>query len=122
MEPSSVAALVAPNAQMLVAEWIDHCKTKPPGRVTGQMAHEIKTLLDEGYAYADVRAAVAEWATKRLAPSVLPSILNGRLNVGPSQTRPGGRPTPTERAQQTLAAGAAVAAALAAKPRLEIAR
>src|SRR5699024_1672121 len=37
-----------PTAQTLVAEYIDGMAQKPPGRVIGHLAKEIKNLLDEG--------------------------------------------------------------------------
>lgn len=93
------------TAQTLIGEWIDHCTQPPPGRVKGHVAKEIKTMLDEGIDYERVRAGLAEWNTKGLHPSVLPSIVHG---IGNSRPRTNGRQSETddifsramERAQQ----------------------
>ena len=67
---------VAGNSQDLLGEWIDHCPEPPPGRVKGQVAKEIKTMLDEGIPYERVRSGLAEWNTRGLHPSVLPSVVH----------------------------------------------
>lgn len=60
----------------LIAEWIDHCGQRPPKRVVGQVAREIKTMLDERIPYADVRTGLAAWHTKGLHPSTLASVVH----------------------------------------------
>lgn len=70
----------ADNAQALIAEWIDNCSERPPGRVIGQLSKEIKALLTEGQDYQQVRAAVQAWNTKGTHPSVLPSVLHELRN------------------------------------------
>ena len=65
------------TAQTIVAEWIDHCQIKPPRNIIGQVSKQVKNLLDEGYAPDLVLRAVAEWNSKAVHPSVLPSILHG---------------------------------------------
>lgn len=74
----------APTAQTLVAEWIEHCTDRPPGRVVGQVAKELKTLLDEGIDPARVRAALAEWNRKGLHPSTLASVVHEITNRKPA--------------------------------------
>lgn len=69
-----------PTAQTLVAEWIDHCNKRPPGRVIGQISKEIGALLNEGIAYADVRAGLAAWHQKSLHPSTLASVVHEVMN------------------------------------------
>lgn len=64
------------SAQTLVAEWIDHCDTRPPGRVIGQLSKEVKTLLDEGIPYDRVRRGLAVWHDKGLHPSTLASVVH----------------------------------------------
>lgn len=68
------------TAQTLIGEWIDNCSERPPGRVIGQLSKEIKTLLDEGQDYQQVRSAVQAWNTKGTHPSVLPSVLHELRN------------------------------------------
>lgn len=75
-----------PNAQTLVAEWIDHCETRPPGRVVGQIAKEVGAMLDEGVGYERVRAGLADWNTRDLHPSTLPSVVHGLTNRRAPQT------------------------------------
>ena len=85
-EPSSELELFdqAPTAQSLVAEWIDHCDSRPPGRVVGQVAKELKGLLDEGIDADRVRAALAEWNRKGLHPSTLASVVHEIGNRAPA--------------------------------------
>ena len=64
------------TAQTLLAEWIDHCREKPPGTVKGQVAKHIKTLMDEGIGYDRVRRGLAEWNRRGLHPSTLPSVIH----------------------------------------------
>ena len=66
----------APTAQTLLGEWIDHCSEPPPGRVKGQIAKEIKNMLDEGIPYERVRQGLATWQKRGLHPSTLPSIVH----------------------------------------------
>ena len=74
--PPTRLAIIAGSSQRLVGEWIDHCPEPPPGRVKGQVAKEIKTMLDEGIPYERVRSGLAEWNTRGLHPSVLPSVVH----------------------------------------------
>jgi len=74
----------APTAQSLVGEWIDNCDRRPPGRVVGQVAKELKTLLDEGIEPERVRAALAEWNRKGLHPSTLASVVHEIGNRAPA--------------------------------------
>ena len=89
-EPSASLAVVrdhAPTTQTLVAEWIDHCDNRPPGRVIGQVSKELKALLDEGIEPERVRAALAEWNRKGLHPSTLASVVHEITNRRPAQRR-----------------------------------
>jgi hypothetical protein len=76
-----------PTAQTLVAEWIDNCRAKPPGRVIGQVAKQLRELLDEGIPPGAVRQGLAEWHRKGLHPSTLPSVVNELMNAGDSAAR-----------------------------------
>lgn len=82
-------AAPAETAQTLVAEWIDHCGERPPGRLVGQVAKEVGALLEEGIAYDAVRAGLAAWHQKRLNPSAIASVVH-EIRVGPP-TRPRSR-------------------------------
>jgi hypothetical protein len=75
------------SAQTLIGEWIDHCPTRPPGRVIGQLSKEVKALLDEGQPYEDVRAGLAAWHSKGLHPSTLASVVHETRTARPSTTR-----------------------------------
>lgn len=77
----------APTAQTLVAEWIEHCDSRPPGRVIGQVAKELKALLDEGIEPQRVRSALAEWNSKGLHPSTLASVVHEITNRRPAAPR-----------------------------------
>ncbi len=84
--PSTELAVItdAPTAQALVGEWIEHCDERPPGRVVGQVAKELKSLLSEGIEPDRIRRALAEWNRKGLHPSTLPSVVHEIANRAPA--------------------------------------
>jgi hypothetical protein len=60
--PGELIPLAAPmTAQTLVAEWIDHCPHRPPGRVVGQVAKLLGEMLAEGIPGVVVRDGLARW-------------------------------------------------------------
>jgi len=73
------------TARTIVGEWIDRCAKRPPGQVIGQIAKHVKTLLDEGIDPDDVRRGLAEWMTRNVHPSVLPSLVNAVMNTIPAR-------------------------------------
>lgn len=77
------------SAQTLVAEWIEHCATRPPQRVIGHVSKELKLLLDEGQPYDDVRAGLAAWARKGLHPSTLASVVHETRTPKAAKSRNG---------------------------------
>ncbi len=84
------------TAQTLVAEWVDHCSTRPPGRTFGQVARLLDEMLREGLPPAAVRTGLARWHTAAVAdpkgkhPSLLPSFVHAAANTGSGY----GPPTP----------------------------
>ena len=74
--PSAGDAVAAPTAQTLVAEWIDACGDRPPGQLIAQVSKQLKTMLDEGIPYPDVRRGLAAWQAKGIHPSSLPSVVH----------------------------------------------
>lgn len=78
----------ATSAQTLVAEWIDHCQEQPPRSVIGQVAKQIKSLLDEGIEPDRLREALAEWNRKGLHPSTLPSVVHEIANRSADRGKP----------------------------------
>lgn len=77
-----------PTTQTLLGEWIDMCAQRPPARVIGQVARELKLLLDEGIAVANIRRGVAHWHQRRLHPSALASCVHEAMNGGPKRRPP----------------------------------
>lgn len=75
-EPNGSGTPDEATAQTLIAEWIDHCSTRPPSRMVGHVSREIKGLLDDGIPTADIRAGLARWHEKKLNPSVLASVVH----------------------------------------------
>jgi hypothetical protein len=65
----------------LIGEWIEHCPKRPPNNVIGQVGKQIKAMLGEGIDPVDVRRGLAEWASKGLHPSALPSVVNEVMNA-----------------------------------------
>lgn len=58
----------------------------------GQLARELKLLLDEGQDVADVRAGLARWHRRGANPSALPSFVNEVANgMQPGRLSNGGR-------------------------------
>ncbi|MFV2094844.1 hypothetical protein ACFHW1_05045 [Micromonospora sp. LOL_014] len=100
-------ALVPPpvTTQTLVAEWLDHCRKRPPENVIGHVSRLVKTMLGEGIDPADVRRGFAEWARKGLHPSTLPSVVNEVMNAGIA-----GAPRKPSTTDQRVADGLALAA------------
>lgn len=66
----------APTAQTLVAEWIDNCGNRPPGRVVGHIAKEVGLMLSEGIPYPAVRSGLQVWQQRGLHPSTLASVVH----------------------------------------------
>lgn len=103
-EPTTPTVSRTASAQTLVEEWIDHCPARPPGRVVGQVAKELGTMLNEGIAYETVREGLALWHQKSLHPSALASVVHEVMN-----------PRATKGAPSRIAAGLAIADELDAK-------
>lgn len=95
-------------AQALIAEWIDHCSQRPPKRVIGQTAREIRILLDEGIPGADVRRGLAAWHAKGLHPSALASVVHETRTS--ADRRRTSAPTTDQRVGDALALAARYAA------------
>lgn len=94
--PAADDAAASVTAQALVAEWLDHCRKRPPDRVIGQVAKELAALLAEGQDAGDVRAGLARWHQAGKHPSTLASFVNEVMNASPSQ-----RASPGSRQQET---------------------
>lgn len=118
--PPSAGGTGPPTAQTLIAEWVEHCEKRPPGRVVGQVSRELKSLLDEGIDPADVRRGLAAWHQKSLHPSTLPSVVNEVMNGSPARASPPRPSTTDQRVAAALAAGARVQARIDQQNRLEI--
>ena len=88
------------TAQDILGAWLNNQATRPPQRVIGHLAKEIKTLLDEGQPYADVLHAVHTWNSKGLSPSLLPSVLHETRN---KTSRPANANERRQAAYQNLA-------------------
>ncbi|WP_018908772.1 hypothetical protein [Salinispora arenicola] len=88
--PTALAIVPAEpdTAQALIGEWIDHCRRRPPGQVIGQIGKQLKQMLAENIAPADIRRGLAAWHSKGLHPSALPSVVNELMNAAPAQSRP----------------------------------
>ena len=64
------------DAGAIVGEWIDTLPARPPGRVIGQVAKEVKAMLDEGVSPDLIRRGVTEWQRRGLHPSTLASVVH----------------------------------------------
>lgn len=91
------------SAAKLLAEWLEHCTERPPERVVGQMATEIRKLFEEGIGYERVRAGVAALHHKRANPVNLPSFVQSQSHIIPMQgERVNRRPTSDDRFRETM--------------------
>lgn len=96
-EPVDDAEPVGPDtpitAQTIVGEWLERCTTRPPSRVIGQLAKEIRLLLADGIHPDWIRRGIATWMRKGLHPSTLASVVNEAMNAtapaGHTATGPG---------------------------------
>jgi hypothetical protein len=115
--PAALALVPDPTpdtTQTIVAEWIEHCRKRPPNNVLGQVARQVKAMLAEGVDPGDVRAGLDAWHHKGVHPSVLPSIVNELMNASPTRASP--RPSTSDlRARQALDAGDRVQARIDAQ-------
>ena len=73
------------SAGSLIAEWIEHSPTRPPGRVVGHVGRELATMLAEGQPFPVVRSGLAEWARSNTGPSALPSFVHRAGSNGNSK-------------------------------------
>ena len=98
----------ARNTATLLAEWIDHCTTRPPTSQIGQMAKKLKKLLDvDKIPYDMVRAGLAAWFKSDATVGSLDHFVSVEVRGGRNQRRPGGN-----RHQQNDAAAEAYLAAV----------
>ncbi|MFD7884045.1 hypothetical protein ACFV3N_16600 [Streptomyces bauhiniae] len=77
-----------------MGEWLERCSVRPPGAVIGQMAKQIRVLLDDDGIHPDhIRRGIAHWMRKGLHPATLPSVVNEVMNTPAGPGAPaGGRP------------------------------
>ncbi|MFG2963542.1 hypothetical protein ACGFZS_09660 [Streptomyces sp. NPDC048288] len=88
------------TAQTIVAEWLERCAERPPSAVIGQMAKQIRVLLDEDRIHPDhIRRGIAHWMRKGLHPATLPSVVNEVMNA---PAAPAGARTPGQQPANSL--------------------
>jgi hypothetical protein len=96
IEPRLPATVVAaPNAGTIITAWIEGLRVRPPDRVVGQTAREVRLLLEQGFDPSMVLEALRSISGKGLHPSTLASELNTILN--PPTTMRGGANTADQR-------------------------
>jgi hypothetical protein len=83
-----VVAAYTANAGTIVKEWIDGMRSRPPERVIGQTAREVRLLLDQGFQPGVVLEACRSVSSKGLHPSTIASEVNLILNP-PTASRRG---------------------------------
>lgn len=95
------------TAQTIVGEWLERSSKRPPKAVIGQVAQQIKKLLDEGIDPDDIRAGLAIWMTKGYAPSAIPNFVNQAMNTTPIRKGPSTAPReiPEEEIESALRFG-----------------
>lgn len=83
--PAAVAA--EPNAGQIVTAWIDTLRIRPPERVIGQTAREVRLLLDQGFPPRVILEACKSVSSKGLHPSTLASEVNMLVNPPTRNTK-----------------------------------
>ena len=102
------------TAQTLLGEWLDHCGTRPPKQIVGQVAKLLGQMIAEGIPPDRVRTGLAEWHhacavnDRGQHPATLPSFVHAAQVRG--QSPPRRRSTTDDR----VAAGLELAAKYAA--------
>ena len=81
VSPDGDTGTAPPAAQHLLAEHIDAHPRRPPARVIGHLAREIRALIDEGWETDDIRAGLATIRERGLNPSTLASCVNDAANT-----------------------------------------
>lgn len=71
--PNSSTQPAETTARTLTDDWIDTCTSRPPARVIGQVAQQLKQMLTDGQRVELIRQGLESWAGKGLHPSALPS-------------------------------------------------
>lgn len=107
-ERSNALAITTPpeTTDALVGEWIEHCRSRPPGAVIGQVGKQVKAMLTEHIDAAHIRRGLVAWHAKSLHPSALPSVVNEVMNA-PTGRAGGRKPSTTdERVNAALALAA----------------
>lgn len=78
--------LVRRETNTITGEWLERCRTRPPGAVIARVEDEIHAMVCEGIAGDDIRRGMALWMTKAYAPSTIPSFVNQAMNAQPGAT------------------------------------
>lgn len=84
-----VVAADAANAGQIVTAWIDGLRMRPPERVIGQTAREVRLLLDQGFPPRVILEACRSISAKGLHPSTLASEVNTLVNPPTKSTSRG---------------------------------
>jgi hypothetical protein len=90
-----VVASGDPNAGQIVSAWIDTLRVRPPDRVVGQVAREVRLLVEQQFEARVIFEALKSISAKGLHPSTLASEVNAIIN--PPTTMRGGASTADQR-------------------------
>ncbi|MEU9921919.1 hypothetical protein AB0H51_11580 [Streptomyces griseoluteus] len=102
-EPPAADSEAPITAQTIVGEWLERCSVRPPGAVIGQMAKQIRVLLDDDGIHPDhIRRGIAHWMRKGLHPATLPSVVNEVMNADPGLASPAGGRAPGQHPTNSL--------------------
>lgn len=80
--PTADAVASGDTSQTILAEYIDWCRKRPPRQVIGQLGKLVAGMLEEGISADDIKRGMADWHSRKVHPSVLPSIVNDVMNGG----------------------------------------
>lgn len=69
------------SAKQLLGEYVAACNHRPPDAFLNHLGGQVRKLLDEGIAPAQLRAALERHRAKGLSPSVLPSLVHEVMNA-----------------------------------------
>jgi len=95
-DPPGGASAPPDTTNAIIGEYVQRCRQRPPSSVLAQLGKHVKALLAEGIDPDDIRRGLAIFMTKDVAPSVLPSLVNGVMNRQAPSAAPNGYHSPTD--------------------------
>lgn len=78
---SSAPSSDSPNSGKIIKDWIDRQRRRPAERVVGQVAKQVRELLDQDFTRDEIDAGLDALDAKQLHPSTLSSLVSTAANT-----------------------------------------